>query len=82
MVAKLKLCDEEADEALYWLELAVESGLVGPDQVSGLASETDEVLRMIVKAIQTLRSKSDVIREGVAAYGSEGHLARESLSDN
>lgn len=58
VIAKLGVVEEEADETLYWLELAVDADLVKSEHVIDLIRETDEILSMTVASIKTLRSRS------------------------
>lgn len=58
VISKLGVVEEEADETLYWLELAVDAGLIQADQVRDLIREADEILAMTVASIKTLRSRS------------------------
>ena len=57
MLAKLAIVEEEADEALYWLELAVESVMLPSSAALGVTKETEEILAMTVASMKTLRSK-------------------------
>ena len=56
--AKLGICEEEADESVYWMELLVESGFVKVNRVNGLIEEANEVLSIIVASIRTSRRSS------------------------
>ena len=58
VIAKLGIVEEETDEALYWLEVLVEAGLVAQSEVAGFISEADELLSMIVASIKTLRRRA------------------------
>jgi four helix bundle protein len=58
VISKLSIVEEEADEALYWMELLTESSLVTPDSVRDLMKETNEILAMIVASIKTLRART------------------------
>lgn len=55
MIHKLSLVEEEADESLLWMELLVESELIGASRLSALMAEGNEILAMIVSSIKTLR---------------------------
>jgi four helix bundle protein len=48
MVAKLAIVEEEADEAMYWMELLVETGVVPASRVGALAKEANEIIEMTV----------------------------------
>lgn len=55
MIAKLAIVEEEADEALYWMELLVEARLVPPTRLAKLVAEIHEITSMIVASQKTLR---------------------------
>jgi len=54
---KLKMVEEELDETLYWLELIVESGLIKQKLLDDLMNENQELLKIIVSSIITLKKK-------------------------
>ena len=56
MLAKLAIVEEQADETMYWLELAVEAGLAAEADTGGLWQETNEIVAMTVASIKTLRA--------------------------
>jgi len=58
IIAKLAIVEEEADESMYWLELLVDSKLVGAEKVQELQREANELVAMTVASIKTLRSRS------------------------
>ncbi len=55
--AKLGICEEEADEAIYWLEMIAELGYIRAALLKNLMTEADEILAMIVASIRTSRRK-------------------------
>ena len=55
MLAKLADVEEEADEALYWLELLVDTGCVEAPKLAPLRTEVEAILKMITASIRTLR---------------------------
>ena len=55
---KLAIVEEEADESLYWIELLIESGTISERKLSSLSKEIDEILRMTVASMKTLRMKA------------------------
>ena len=57
MINKLKIVEEESDEAEYWLELLVEARLVTESQIKEIYKETDEILSMTIASIKTLRNR-------------------------
>jgi four helix bundle protein len=52
-VAKLGISVEEADETAFWIEFAVESGLVKMALVKDLMDETEEILAILVSSRKT-----------------------------
>jgi four helix bundle protein len=59
-IAKTKIVEEECDEALYWIELLVEGGLVEAARVEDLMTEGNAILSMVVASIKTARSRDRV----------------------
>ena len=57
---KLKMVEEELDETMYWLELIMELRLVKPELLEGLYAENDELLRIIIKSVITMRERMDI----------------------
>lgn len=60
-VAKLGVVEEEADETLFWLEIALEKALVDEAAVRPLLKEADEIVSIVVATIKTARAK--LVRE-------------------
>ena len=56
MIAKLSIVEDEADEAAYWLEVIVLSGMRSQDQVATLHREANEITAIVVSSIKTLRT--------------------------
>lgn len=54
---KLKMVEEELDETMYWLELIMELRLVKPELLESLYAENDELLRIIVRSVITMRER-------------------------
>ena len=52
---KLAIVEEEADESLYWIELLVAAEIVPESKLGSLTGEIDEILRMTVASIRTMR---------------------------
>ncbi len=50
---KLSICEEECDEAAFWIEFAKDHGLVSEEQVKGLLAECNEIVAMIVASRKT-----------------------------
>ncbi len=55
MIAKLAIVEEEADEALYWMELLADSKLVPKARLIDLNSEINQIVAMIVASQKRLR---------------------------
>src|SRR5438046_263711 len=58
VIAKLGDVEEEADETLYWMEMLIEAGIVSPRKLQPLMKELDEILRMTVASIRTLKKSN------------------------
>jgi len=52
---KLKMVEEELDETAYWIELLIESGQVKEKLLDGLLIENNELLKIIVSSITTMK---------------------------
>jgi four helix bundle protein len=55
--AKLGICEEEADEVIYWLEMVVELGYIRASLLDKLITEANEILAIIVASIKTSRRR-------------------------
>ncbi|MBY0457958.1 MAG: four helix bundle protein [Gemmataceae bacterium] len=58
LTAKLGLVESELDETILWLELLVESGIVEGERMSALLAEADELIRITVAAIKTMKGRA------------------------
>jgi hypothetical protein len=47
--------EEEADESIYWMEVATEAGWIRPALVADLLKEGNEILANVVASIKTAR---------------------------
>jgi four helix bundle protein len=56
-IAKMGIVEEEADEAIYWIELLIESGLIRRSRVADLLDEADQLVAIVVSSIRTARSR-------------------------
>lgn len=56
-IAKLGIVEEEADECIYWMELLIESNLIGKRLLEPLIKETDEILAIVIASIKTARKR-------------------------
>jgi four helix bundle protein len=57
LMSKLGIVEQELDESLLWLELIVEAGIVPANRVAELKAECEELLRMTIASIKTLKSR-------------------------
>ncbi len=55
-IAKLGICEEEADEAVHWLELFILSGIADNETTIQLKKEANELTAIFVSSIKTSRS--------------------------
>jgi four helix bundle protein len=58
VIAKLGIVEEEADESIYWLDLLAEAKILPEPRLRPLMDEMDEILRMTVASIKTLRARN------------------------
>lgn len=58
MVNKLKMVEEESDEASYWIELIVESGLAQSAEFESMEKEATEIRKIMSASIKTLRQSN------------------------
>ena len=56
-ISKMGIVEEEADEALFGMELLVEAKLVDDARLKDLMSEANELLSIAVSSIKTARKK-------------------------
>lgn len=52
-VSKLKICEGEADETLYWLKLLANSEIMKPARLQALIDEADEFVAMFTASTKT-----------------------------
>jgi len=57
IISKLESTLQELDETDYWFELIERRGLVSAERISLLRQECDELIRMLVAAVKTLKSR-------------------------
>ena len=55
---KIKICEEEADESEYWLELIVRANLMPAAQLKPLRGEAHAIASMMASAAKTTRESS------------------------
>lgn len=56
-LAKMKICEEEADECEYWLELLAEAGIVKPALLEPLRQEARELASIMAASARTSRTR-------------------------
>lgn len=56
-LAKMKICEEEADECEYWLELLAEAGIVKPALLEPLRQEARELSSIMAASARTSRTR-------------------------
>ena len=55
-IAKLGVVEEEADETLFWLEVAVDAKLITAKRAEALLKEADELTAIFVASLKTAKS--------------------------
>lgn len=55
-VSKIKICEEEADEAIYWMELLMRSGEVESARLQPLQQEATELRNIMSASAKTARN--------------------------
>jgi four helix bundle protein len=61
-LSKLGVVEEEADEAGFWMELVIDSGMIPAPVVRPLHSETQQLVAITVASIRTARQSKSPIR--------------------
>jgi four helix bundle protein len=59
-VSKMGIVEEECDEAVYWIEVLLELGLVSEKRIKELLREADEILAVTISSIKTARKSKSV----------------------
>lgn len=54
-IAKLGVVLEESDESVFWLELLLESGIVGEERIGALIKEAKELTSIFVASLRTAK---------------------------
>ncbi|HAU36354.1 MAG TPA: four helix bundle protein [Phycisphaerales bacterium] len=55
--ARMGIVEEEVDETLYWMELLVQAKLVKIIRLEKLMQEAEELLRIVVASIKTVKNR-------------------------
>ncbi|MBA3046081.1 MAG: four helix bundle protein [Candidatus Thermoplasmatota archaeon] len=58
-ISKISIVEEEADETIYWLELAIESGLVPVERIGDLIKEANELTAIFSASKKTARARNE-----------------------
>jgi four helix bundle protein len=64
-IAKMGIVEEECDEALYWMEMLVEAGIVSSSRLSDLMNEANEIIAIVVSSIRTARARANYRKSGI-----------------
>ena len=56
-ISKLGISLEEADEALYWLEILLETNIAQANLLSGIMAEANELVAIFVTSVNTAKRK-------------------------
>ena len=56
-ISKMGIVEEECDETIYWIELAVAADCVAQERVDALLREANEILAMTVASIKTAKKQ-------------------------
>ena len=58
-LSRMGIVEEECDEALYWIDVLSELGLIAADRVEPLRKEANEIIAITVASIKTARKNAD-----------------------
>ena len=61
-ISKMGIVEEEADEAIYWLELLAEARMIQRQKTEPLIGEADEFVAIAVASIRTARRNQEKAR--------------------
>jgi len=64
-INKIVIVEEEADEAIYWLELMEESDLVDPQLIRSLKKEANELTAIFTAIGKTAKLNQKIKKSGV-----------------
>jgi four helix bundle protein len=57
-IARIGVVAEEADEAVLWIELLTESGIIKPEKTEGFLKEAKELAAILTASQQTARKSA------------------------
>lgn len=55
--SKISIVVEEADESLFWLEIILESGIMGKNRINNLMTESEEIVKIVNTIPHKMKSK-------------------------
>ena len=58
-ISKMGTVEEECDETIYWIEIAVAAGCADAGKVDGLLAEANELLAITVASINTAKRRKE-----------------------
>jgi hypothetical protein len=53
------IVEAECDEALYWMQMPIEAGIVKRSRLTELMGEANEIIAIVVRSIKTARARSE-----------------------
>jgi len=59
-VSKMRIVEEECDEAVYWIEVLLELGLIQEKRTKELLQGANEILAITVSSIKTARKGKEI----------------------
>ncbi len=57
-ISKISICEEEADESLFWMELITEAGLISHKRMAEIMKEASELTAIFTASIKTAKQNS------------------------
>jgi four helix bundle protein len=63
-IAKMGIVEEECDEALYWMQMLIEAGIMKKARLTELMDEANEIIAIVVSSIKTARARSNFPKSG------------------
>ncbi|BBO32388.1 four helix bundle protein [Lacipirellula parvula] len=57
LISKLGIVEQELDESIYWMELLVDGEIVTAARLGELMTEADELMKIVVTSIKTIKSR-------------------------
>jgi four helix bundle protein len=64
-IAKMGIVEEECDEALYWMQMLIEAGVMNQSRLVELMNEADEIIAIVVSSIKTARAGNKFPKSGL-----------------